>query len=1036
MALKYYNTGSANGFGCYGTATNWWTGTGRTGSSGLPASGDGAILESNICTLNACTISLSSICNQQTGPYAGGKTLCVDSTISITAGTSVFNNNSVISLSSNSIAKFCQTGGTLTLSGSCIIGCFNTTNGCFQTGPATFCAVNSLLSGGNFYSGNSSTTLLSGVTACANTIYSNINCIVWCNSINYSPMCVGYNSTGYKYICFSNSTNYATIAGCSSYTTGPSLCFTNKSNNCNTINNIGTSQGCICFINCSNNYGFISSSTALFTLSSNNNSSITCCSNVVTFCCYSNNNGNIDNVGCFVCYSNNNGCLFANGYGSTTNYALFNYNSNNNCCVNGACKVVFCNNSYNNCNVNINGNSAGGTICFYDTSINYGNICDGYCTIACFFGTSNNQGYLNANCCVYFAGIGSNGVGGNLYGTINSTGIVTFCGTDNNGVICGPTTCVCFFNGSATYGSNNNNCIVGNARFGSGNLSPSVNYGTVTGNTNFTGCCASNQGTVGGSSTTALFSCSTNAGVACGNITFAGSINAINCGTTCGCTCFSNPAWNYGTVIGDTYFSSSNLLCSQYLCSLCQNNCHCGNICFGFPGPSLAFPVGYANYQFLVNMTPGNNYLDYNGIAFSCLCTNGCGMSIQGNTLNNRSGLTCVIIKANDALGPGNSGSGGGNQCVNLPTNGSTILMCCLNGSNTPAICSFTSVAVCNIIYQPSVYSCYDSCVVICSPNITFYSSGTNGCANGWGFGTYPGIYVDNFSSNPTIAIGNRTRYYGTVCFLGTNTTGNSLSTLGYFCQSNNAGLNLSVYGTICGPGGIITNLVLNGGGITQPDVYTGHVPYNSISSVNVCNGIIQTSIAASCNNNCIANVYLYGGSSICATGSRTDFGSNECITIKNAIFINNTNAAQYQNGFIVLSALQYCNSSNSCISNRSFITSGTNFFGVNALGCVLDSSSNTVSSFVFRNTAYNTGTIPVKTYFYDNSFNYNTGIISTSAIHYGQSINGGYACNVVFNECSFNGSGGRYTNLIAYNSLQKGIYGSYILGPAFKRIY
>jgi hypothetical protein len=42
---------------------------------------------------------------------------------------------------------------------------------------------------------------------------------------------------------------------------------------------------------------------------------------------------------------------------------------------------------------------------------------------------------------------------------------------------------------------------------------------------------------------------------------------------------------------------------------------------------------------------------------------------------------------------------------------------------------------------------------------------------------------------------------------------------------------------------------------------------------------------------------------------------------------------------------------------------------------------------------------------------------------------NRGTVCNAIFNNYAYNGCDGIYTNLIAYNSLQKGLNGAPILG-------
>lgn len=1210
MALKYYNTGSSTGFGSYATAGNWWTGSGRSGSSGtLPGACDAVILESNICTLGGCTPSLSSICNQQSGTYAGGKTLCVDGTINLfCTGTSVFNNNSVICLANNANAKIQQCCGTMTLSGSCIMGSFNTSNGCLNGGAnATFCVINSLLSGGNYSSGGTASTFFTNATACGNILYSNVNCSVWCNSYNYTPLCIGNNNTGFKYTCFINSTNYASVTGCSSYTTGPSFCFFNNSVNNGCINAIGSTYGQQCFSNSTNNGNlkgcyitfagpnsinngnitsctcslFLSGATnnngvlcttaaifssnavdysntcvncaiyclgsincwitcastcvlflssingtsngqiyapnvyfcnnscnyqgsvyatsttvlsacscsvcgticaptitvALSSFSTNNNTlsgttitfnnssgsdATSCVSNgsgnaAVLFCNYSFNCGNVDNSACFICNSNNYGTTNYLYYGTSTVYNLYNYNSNNNGNINLACKTVFCNNSFNNSTVNPSNPSTGtGTVYFYDTSYNNGTIQDGYNYSCVYFlgNTSYNQGTINTSGSVYFCGIGSSSTGGNC-GTICNTCCVLFCASDNNGCILGGgNSTVCFANGSSVYGSNNN-CIIcfsGNnsiVRFGSStsNTSSSVNYCSViiTGCVLFLGSATSNQGTVdslyGNGGVAAIFCNACNAGIVNNgfNNCFLGSTGAVNTGTVTGCTCFIQPAWNCGTVCGDTFFTGTSFSCSQYYCSLCNNNCHVGNICFGFAGPLIAFPSNsnYAQYQFWVNMTPGYNYLDCNGALFSCICTNSCCMIILGNTLNNRN-LQCLILKGDDAI----CGVSYGNPtCVylNYCSPPSTIVLCCGNQSTIGAayISGPATIISCVICYQPGTLNClpgnayvcgtnyntgYD-CVTICSPSINFYSSGTSGASGSWVGSQFSplllpnmGIVTDNFNRPYSQNYG-PTRYVGTINIYSntiSNSTGNTICTLQNFTNSV-YGFNLNLSGTLTNGTNTINCLILSNG-----DSYLCHTNNNTVSAIFACNGSnIRTDILGSCSGT--AYVCLYDTSYICGN------------TVISATFVNNltSNPSSYQNGFTTLSALQYC-LSNTSISSICF---NNGCFAVNAKGAILDTYSNPITRFLFTSGSCNIGTISSATsaYIYDTSCN--KGNILGSGIFYGKSANNGCVCTAIFNNCSYNGCGGTYTKL-TYNSLQKGISGTSILGPVYNFKY
>jgi len=122
----------------------------------------------------------------------------------------------------------------------------------------------------------------------------------------------------------------------------------------------------------------------------------------------------------------------------------------------------------------------------------------------------------------------------------------------------------------------------------------------------------------------------------------------------------------------------------------------------------------------------------------------------------------------------------------------------------------------------------------------------------------------------------------------------------------------------------------------------------------------------------------------------------------------------------------------------------GSNIFGARVDGCIIDKvGSSAIQNFNFCDTSYNTGKIPAKACFNNASHNdgtitrsamfkntsYNTGTIALTGLLCDCTYNTGCICCVSFNGYAYNGCGGTFTNLIAYNSLQKGISGAPILG-------
>lgn len=976
MALKYFNGGSATGSYSWAGTGVWWSASGQSGSTTAPVAGDCVILESNVSTFGGCKPSLCFMCNQSTpsNSYCGGKTVVVDSTVSLCGGgTSCFNNNSLINITGASTSCFQILGSTtMVMSGATLSGASTGTFGSF-TNNGIVSAFNSKVCGNVYRNCSGAATIFSNSTAIGGScIFNNTGTLYFTNtSINLTQIC----ATGGT-ICFDNySKNCANIT---CLTTSPTLCFYNNAINCGTI-------------------GVAAVTNLIFDTNSINCGTVT--PSGITVCNGSINCGSVASVGCFSNNSINCGCVSVTNPGTTTNINLFS-NSTNCCCVYSACRVLFSGTSLN-CGT-ICGNATTALMCFCDSSCNHtvGNITG--LGVVCFDATAGinvtNCGTIASTItCVIF-----NGVSCNCGTTCSQT---NFLAGNNYGKVCANAN----FCNSTNVNNINYGLVTGNAVFGSTTAnSTTYNCGTVQGTASFvsssnTGSGAYNLGCVCGNTT---FCCQYSMNCASGSVGSSGSnLASFICAST-----------NFGTISGNAYINAGSMFKSGVITGNACFNCAiganlpsinvtnggcgtgaliCGDACFlGQTGSTFTFPSTFTIC--CVDLRVCGGYRDSTGTLFSIFNTNNKDICIVGCTLTNKPQFTTINICSNDCI------------CnANVTTANATINILCYNSSlNYSGTISNSIVSATQVNVQP-LGAIYSSSVS--ANNICFYSSGTTGTTCDWSSynASTPGIAIESFCAVPT------SYYKGTVWLgLKNSATNNCLLSNGNFtCNTN--GLSLNVNGYICSPTSVLNTLIVNYG-----DNYACHSPNSSICSV------CFTDNSINCTN---TSCYCLPGTTYKPISSCFLSNSQNCGITYNAIFNNNINQNQYTTG-CVLSALQYIGSS--CISNQNFTLTGTNYFGVKVNGCIFDSSMNPLTSFNFLNNSYNSGVIPNKSYFCNSS--YNSGTINNTAVFCQFSCNTGTVNSAVFNQYSFNASGGKYNNLIAYNSLQKGISSSYILAPVF----
>ena len=1067
MALKYFNGGSATG--SYSWAGNYWyTGSGQSGSTTGPAAGDCVVLESNVSTLGGCKPVLTYICNNLA---CGAKTLCIDSSCLnlCGAGTSCFTPGSIISLSASKLCIICTTTSMI-LSGSTLSAIAAGSNGLYNAG--IFCAFNSCLTNNHTLSTNTG-----GITYFDNTTAQNMIGICGAgtgstcflnNSVINTPICAATTSP----TIFCNSTNYGSI-------TASCVCFCSGSINCGNV-------ACLSLFDNSTNCGNLSclsnGSSTTCTVFQNNakNSGNVCATCRTVFCSNSCNLSTVCGFGTGITI------LFGNGQNpdATCNGNTGNLIGNGCVCFNG-CSTLNCGNISNSftcvafCS-KPSGPANYGTICslaIFCVGDNAGLICNNvnFCGT---FGQTNNCGGIIGNVC--FGSSTSTNIVSNM-GTV--TGTACFYSSANTGsgayncyknYYCNPSNpsttpacvygntffCCCYSGNSGVVGSlngSNSACFI--CTIYSAGAAGNTSTGLVCGCAYFTlncataGYCAYNSGNICGN---ALFSCYLvfNSGIVTGNACFCGIL--------------PNSLQSYNVSNGN--LGNGALICGDmYL--------------LGYTGPSFTQASTFTNCCFDIRTC--GCYRDSAGNLFTNFCTNNGSITITGTTLLNKLQFNNIVICSNDIINNTNVSTPNATICL-LCCSTNAGLGAIINNSSISAkcICVQTGSSVTNSSLSSNIsfYSCsvagttcdwsnstkaginvnsfvypnyYNGniCLLMSGPSIKnnylltngYFSASSNSCLllNVNGYICSPTTILNSLSVNcngdaygyhspnnsiSSVFFNNSTVNYANInCYCLPNNTYTPISS--YFLgSSQNRG---TVYnGIFCNntnQGQYLTGCVLSAlqyVGLSSVNNRTFTVTGTNYFGVSVglggCifdNNMNTLTSFAFCDNSSNCGVIPLSACFLC---SSQNYG-----IVCNATFYNNTNQGQYLTG-CVLSALQYVGLSS--VNNRTFTVTGTNYFGVSVNGCVFDNNMSPLTAFVFCNNSYNRGIIPNKSYFCNTS--YNTGTISNSGIFCQNSYNIGTVTNVVFNQCSYNGSNGKYNNLIAYNSLQKGINSTNILAP------
>jgi hypothetical protein len=439
----------------------------------------------------------------------------------------------------------------------------------------------------------------------------------------------------------------------------------------------------------------------------------------------------------------------------------------------------------------------------------------------------------------------------------------------------------------------------------------------------------------------------------------------------------------------------------ENFCWGATDGCICGNMCFTalVPGSQGELNINGCTPYFYVNV--GGCFIDCNDFLYEDICFN-------GNRLNDQNTWVCgcyVGKFSNYTFKSGDRNFATIQGSCSCPLLNVTFTSCCPCISETVNCGIIIGDASTNVLFTGSCNPNTVNCGVVISN--TDFTRGTINrgtiCGNACFYSTDLPTSVSNCSWSGRIVPENfSSNICCDACYVACDINDALISNglLGCIDLTNTKG---SIQPFSC--------LVLCGN-----DVYAGH---NASIPCLFFNG-------SSRNNTVICESDSYILFTQCSLNCGTVYCAHRCNDSNNIAAYNFLNQGCYLCNLTVGVQPYIPVDEEGCVAREAIIC-GSNVFGARIDGNLVNQCGCTVEKFVFTGSSINCGKIPVKTFFYNTASN--TGTVAVTGIFCNCSQNRGDVRDVVFNNYAFNGCNGTYTNLIAYNSLQKGLNGAPILG-------